>query len=201
MSTDELLEKLAYETDEYRGYKIKAYYCNDDGRNARIELWRCVSPNVYDKVREFFSQAYRIWNYSAHMQDIIESFIQEIAEEAVAQPKLEQATVCKWCGEPIRLNTSIAADYWVHTEFQQSRCASQTSTYAAPRVPEPNLTDVYEVYGSCAGRSGWDFLVCTTMKDALEHIETSLDSLEEGEEVKIVFRRYTKAQMEDVVYE
>lgn len=63
------------------------------------------------------------------------------------------------------------------------------------------MTDVYEVYGSCATGRGWDFLVCTTMKEALEHIEDSLDSLDEGEEVKIVFRRYTQTQMEEVVYE
>lgn len=75
---------------------------------------------------------------------------------------------------------------------------------AAP-LPEPQekdgLTDVYEVYGGAATSRGWDFLVCKTMKNALENIEASLDLLEEGEEVKIVFRRYTAAQMEDVVYE
>lgn len=63
------------------------------------------------------------------------------------------------------------------------------------------LTDVYEVYGSCATSRGWDFLVCKTMQNALANIEESLDSLEEGEEVKIVFQRYTEAQMEEVVYE
>lgn len=62
-------------------------------------------------------------------------------------------------------------------------------------------TDVYEVYGSCATSRGWDFLVSKTMKEALEHIADSLDSLEDGEEVKIVFRRYTQDQMDEVVYE
>lgn len=66
---------------------------------------------------------------------------------------------------------------------------------------EEKLTDVYEVYGSCATGRGWDFMVCMTMKEALEHIEDSMDSLEPGEEVKIVFQRYTAIQMEDVVYE
>lgn len=61
--------------------------------------------------------------------------------------------------------------------------------------------DVYEVFGSCATSRGWDFLVCRTLKEALEHIADSLDSLEEGDEVKIVFRRYTPEQMEEVVYE
>lgn len=62
-------------------------------------------------------------------------------------------------------------------------------------------TDVYEVFGSCATNRGWDFLVCTTLSNALENISDSLDSLEEGEEVKIVFRRYTANQMDEVIYE
>jgi len=61
--------------------------------------------------------------------------------------------------------------------------------------------DVYEVYGSCATGRGWDFIVCTSMTEALHNIEDSLDSLEEGEEVKIVFQRYTPAQMEEVIYD
>lgn len=79
---------------------------------------------------------------------------------------------------------------------------------AAP-LPEPTkdngLTDVYEVYGSTARASGWDFTVCTSLKDALSRVERDLDDLdadpEKEDEVRIVFRRYTAAQMEDVIYE
>jgi hypothetical protein len=68
---------------------------------------------------------------------------------------------------------------------------------AVPAQPIEKLTDVYEVHGS----GGWDFTVCTTMKEALETIESDLDSLEDGEDLRIVYRKYTAAQMEDVIYE
>ena len=61
--------------------------------------------------------------------------------------------------------------------------------------------DVYEVYGSCATARGWDFLVCKSLKDAMEHVEASVDDLEEGDDVRIVFRRYTQEQMDEVIYE
>lgn len=67
------------------------------------------------------------------------------------------------------------------------------------------LTDVFEVYGKTARSRGWDFLVCKTLKEALEVIEGDLDDLdadpEKEDEVRIVFRRYTESQMEDVIYE
>jgi len=72
---------------------------------------------------------------------------------------------------------------------------------AVPAKPSEKLTDVYEVHGSGARSSGWDFTVCTTMKEALETIESDLDSLEDGEDLRIVYRKYTAAQMEDVIYE
>jgi hypothetical protein len=77
-------EKLAFETHEYRGYKIKAFYLNDGGQDARIEIWTITSM-----VRAFPYPAYKIWNISAHMQDVIEGYIEETAEPTVApsQPK------------------------------------------------------------------------------------------------------------------
>jgi hypothetical protein len=76
-----------------------------------------------------------------------------------------------------------------------------TSVTPSPERQRADKIDVYEVYGSSAAVNGWDFMVCRTMAEALHVIESDLDDLEEGEEVKIVFRRYTAAQMEDVVYE
>jgi hypothetical protein len=111
---------------------------------------------------------------------------------------------CKYCELPIReTKMPVTRNEWEHMNGL-SFCADNEHwawPTAEPAQGEPKMIDVYEVYGSCAGGRGWDFLVCTTMKDALEQIEVSLDSLEESEEVKIVFRRYTPAQMEEVVYE
>jgi hypothetical protein len=61
--------------------------------------------------------------------------------------------------------------------------------------------DVFEVYGASARERGWDFLVCKTIKDAMAFVESDIDGLEDGDEVKIVFRQYTKVQMDEVVYE
>jgi hypothetical protein len=69
------------------------------------------------------------------------------------------------------------------------------------QISDEEKIDVYEVYGGSAGAGGWDFMVCKTMREALHVIESDLDALDEGEEVRIVFKRYTPLQMEDVVYE
>ena len=74
----------------------------------------------------------------------------------------------------------------------------------SPITPEA-LTIVYEVYGSSARSHGWDFLVCKTAKEALHIIESDIDELDtdpdEEDVVKIVCRKYTKEQMEEVAYE
>jgi len=83
-----------------------------------------------------------------------------------------------------------------------AKLKAQVESASVEPVPKDGeKTDVYEVFGSCATSRGWDFLVCTSLSNALENISDSLDSLEDGEEVKIVFRRYTKEQMDEVVYE
>lgn len=66
-------------------------------------------------------------------------------------------------------------------------------------------TDTYEIYGKTAQSKGWDFMVCKSAKEALAVIESDIDELDDDpdaeDEVRIVFRRYTAAQMEDVIYE
>jgi len=77
-----------------------------------------------------------------------------------------------------------------------------TKTNESKLAPEEEgRVNVFEVYGKTADARGWDFMVCKSAKDALEFIESDMDELAEGEEVRIVFRRYTEAQMDDVVYE
>jgi hypothetical protein len=71
--------------------------------------------------------------------------------------------------------------------------------------PAPQNADVYEIYGKTARSRGWDFMVCTSAKEAIDLIESDIDELDpdpdSGDEVRIVFRRYTPTQMEDVIYE
>lgn len=74
------------------------------------------------------------------------------------------------------------------------------------QVPQiEKLTDVYEVYGATARARGWDFMVCKTASEALHMVQSDIDELDDDPDnedaVRIVFRRYTAAQMEDVIYE
>jgi hypothetical protein len=89
-------EKLAFETHEYRGYKIKALYLNDGSQDARIEIWTITSI-----VRAFRYPAYKIWNISAHAEDVIEGYIEENAEPTVApsQPRMTIRYSCALCNE------------------------------------------------------------------------------------------------------
>ena len=58
-------EKVAYEqTDSTNRFKIIAYWA--DETNARIELYR--DGNLY---KEFYYPAYKIFNLSAHFEDIV----------------------------------------------------------------------------------------------------------------------------------
>jgi hypothetical protein len=83
-----------------------------------------------------------------------------------------------------------------------SKAAWQNAAESLPPQPaQEKLTDVFEVYGGSAHERGWDFLVCKSIKDALAFIESDIDGLEDGEEVKIVFRTYTQSQMDEVIYE
>lgn len=61
--------------------------------------------------------------------------------------------------------------------------------------------DVFEVYGDTARSHGWDFLVCKSQKEVDDILAQDLDSLADGEEVRVVFRKYTQAEMDEVVYE
>lgn len=61
------MEKLAYETHEYREYKLKAFYL-EGSDIARIELWK-----LGELIRSAEVPAYKVWNYSAHFQDIVDS--------------------------------------------------------------------------------------------------------------------------------
>jgi hypothetical protein len=60
---------------------------------------------------------------------------------------------------------------------------------------------VFEVYGPRADAQGWDFIVYKTLQDAIDHIESDLDGLPEDGELRIVFKRYTQEQMDEVIYE
>ncbi len=60
---------------------------------------------------------------------------------------------------------------------------------------DEGLTDVYEVHGSCAEKRGFDFLVCRTLSDAFDFAEEALD---DAGEVRILFRRYSQRQLDEI---
>jgi hypothetical protein len=64
-------EKLAFETKNYRGHFIRAYYLGNDSREARIEM-RLGESLVWQKN----VPAYRIWNYYAHREDLIDELLE-----------------------------------------------------------------------------------------------------------------------------
>jgi hypothetical protein len=77
-----------------------------------------------------------------------------------------------------------------------------------PEKPEQNAPhadcyEVYEVYGKTSQANGWDFVVCRSRKDSLAIVESDMDELDADaeDEVRVRFRRYTKEQMDEVIYE
>ena len=84
----------------------------------------------------------------------------------------------------------------VQLERQAHEAVSLTDVPGADR-----RTDVYEVFGATARSSGWDYTVCQSLSEALRIIEYDLDALEEGEELRIVYRKYSAAMMEDVIFD
>lgn len=64
-----LNEKLAFtRKNDYKGFNIKAFWGN--GADARIELIR--DGNLY---KEFLYPAYKIFNISAHFEDIVDGIL------------------------------------------------------------------------------------------------------------------------------
>ena len=61
--------------------------------------------------------------------------------------------------------------------------------------------NVFEVYSKRADRQGWDFIVYKSAQATLQELDFDLDELEDGEEIRIVFKRYTQEQMDEVIYE
>ena len=62
--------------------------------------------------------------------------------------------------------------------------------------------EVFEIHGgNTAKASGWDFTVCRTIREAINTLESDLDDMNYEDEIKIIFKRYTQAQMDEVVFE
>ena len=62
------IEKLAFEIPDTRGLSCKAWYLREHGGDALIEVFRNGEP-----FRRFLWPAYKIWNISAHWNDIVDS--------------------------------------------------------------------------------------------------------------------------------
>jgi hypothetical protein len=69
--TNLVIEKIAFE-GEKRGYYFKATYLQEPKGEALIEISK--AGNI---VREFLFPAYKIWNISAHADDIIDGLEKE----------------------------------------------------------------------------------------------------------------------------
>jgi hypothetical protein len=67
------MEKLVFETPNYRGYNVKAYYLNDGSNNARVELW-----NGDTLVQTGQCPAYKVFNYQAHANDMIDDLVGDL---------------------------------------------------------------------------------------------------------------------------
>jgi len=85
--------------------------------------------------------------------------------------------------------------------IQQAEGEQKVSMTDIAGVPDKR-TDVYEIHGGEHARSrGWDFTVCRTIRESLDVIGADLDALEEGEELRIVYQKYSAGQMEEVVFD
>ena len=65
---DEIKEKLVFEgpKESYKGFTVKAWYLKDSA-DALVEIYK---GDVM--TREFLFPAYKIWNISAHFEDIVD---------------------------------------------------------------------------------------------------------------------------------
>lgn len=72
--TNLIIEKVAFE-GEKRGYYFKATYLQQPKGEALIEISK--DGNI---IREFLFPAYKIWNISAHADDIINGLEKESDE-------------------------------------------------------------------------------------------------------------------------
>jgi hypothetical protein len=70
MSNEIVIDKLAYESPEDRGYSVKASYLSEPKGEALIEIFKGG-----EKLRWFLFPAYKVWNIAAHFSDIVDSEI------------------------------------------------------------------------------------------------------------------------------
>jgi len=63
-------------------------------------------------------------------------------------------------------------------------------------------TEVFEIHdGATARGHGVDTWVCKSIQEAIDTLYMDLDSMEENDEIKIVFKRYTQAEMVEIIYD
>jgi hypothetical protein len=60
------IDKLAFESPEDRGYKVKASYLTEPKGSALVEIFKDG-----ELLREFLFPDYKIWNIAAHFPDIV----------------------------------------------------------------------------------------------------------------------------------
>ncbi len=70
MSEKIVVDKLAFETTEIKGHRICAWYLKEPKADALVKIMKGD-----DVVQEFLYAGYKIWNLSAHADEIIESLL------------------------------------------------------------------------------------------------------------------------------
>jgi hypothetical protein len=65
--------KLAFETQEYKGYKLTALWPTNKGDGDAL----CELAKGEEVIREFKYPAYKVYNLAAHFYDIVESELEQ----------------------------------------------------------------------------------------------------------------------------
>ncbi len=67
-------------------------------------------------------------------------------------------------------------------------------------MPNEVKFDVFEIHGGKSARGhGYDYSVCRTQTEAENILAADMDAMDDGDELKIIFRRYSQAELDDVI--
>jgi hypothetical protein len=63
------VKKAAFDIED-RGFRVRAFYLEDDSGDAEIEMTKDGEP-----FKNFRYPAYRIWNIAAHFSDMVDDLL------------------------------------------------------------------------------------------------------------------------------
>jgi len=73
--TKPVVEKIAFQSPEIKGFKIAAWYLTEPVGDCLVKITKGS-----DLIREFLYPAYKVWNIAAHAEEIIDSEIERCME-------------------------------------------------------------------------------------------------------------------------